>query len=159
MLSLSATTIKSWQRRVQSWINIVSETVVFVQKQIRFPALNDGFLYDTMAATAEDATNTKCHLGDICQQNLASAVISICNRCLSLSSESTAKWSCIHSSKQAAKWNKWRKREEMEDNREQRWSRHCGCVDSKMGCDNCVKWAEKRILMKESPGFTPVQHI
>lgn len=82
----------------------------FCAKQIHFPALNDGFLYDTMAATAEDATNTKCHLGDICQQNLASAVISICNRCLSLSSESTAKWSCIHSSKQAAKWNKWRKR-------------------------------------------------
>lgn len=60
--------------------------MVFVQTQICFPVLNDGFLYETVAA--EDANNTKCHLHDICQQNL---VISVCNRCLSLSLESAAK--------------------------------------------------------------------
>lgn len=49
-----------------------------MQTLIRFPAVNDGFFYGTKAAT-----NTKRHLGDICQQNLDSAVISICNRCLS----------------------------------------------------------------------------
>lgn len=54
-----------------------------MQTQICFPALTDGFHYDTMTATGEDATITKRQLSDICQQNLDSAVISVCNRCLS----------------------------------------------------------------------------
>lgn len=43
--------------------------------------------------------------------------------------------------------------------KEQRGEQHRWCVDRKMGCDKGVTRAEKRILMKESPGFAPVQHI
>lgn len=98
------------------------------------------------------------------QQNSNLAVIWVCTHCLSLPSESTANWSCINSSKGGSEGAAVRcylqevneKRRKRWKITESRWDQRRGCVDSKMGCDKGVKWAENGILMKESPGFTPV---